>query len=78
MTNLGKQTVSRTFNATKHKGLKAGFKESVKAFSYYGKNMASYYKCTYREVWKDAFNTIASHVSSSEYMKSQYYRVFGG
>ena len=80
LTNLGKQTINRTFNATKHKGVKEGFKESIKAFSYYGKSTASYYKSTYSKVnlFKNVSNTIASQVASSEYMKSQYYRVFGG
>ena len=42
--NLGKQTINRTFNVTKHRGLSAGFAEMTKAFSYYGKNTAKYYK----------------------------------
>ena len=57
MTRLGTQTVSRTFNATKHKGIRAGIKEMGKAFAYYGKNTKSYYK---RYFSKDVVSMVIS------------------
>ena len=78
MNNLGKQTIKRTINATKHKGLKAGFKESIKAFAYYGKSSASYYKEFASDFLKDMTFTAGSVIATSDYMKTQYYHIFGG
>ena len=50
LTNLGKQTVKRTINATANKGVKAGIKEAGKAFAYYGKNTVKYYKSFIRKL----------------------------
>ena len=75
--NLGKQTVKRTFNATTHKGLKAGLKEAGKAFAYYGKSTTKYYKKFWRDIGKDVILSIGTAVVFSDYMKHQYYRIFG-
>ena len=72
LTNLGKQTVKRTINATTHKGIKAGIKEAGKAFSYYAKNSAKYYGDFVRGVPGDVLSSIATTIVSSNYMKHQY------
>ena len=77
LTNLGKQTVKRTFNATTHKGLKAGLKEAGKAFAYYGKNSAKYYKTFVKGLPSDFISTVGTTIASSNYMKYQYRRIFG-
>ncbi len=53
LTNLGKQTVKRTFKTTVNKGFKAGAKEAGKAFAYYGKNTVKYYSKLGKGVLKD-------------------------
>ena len=78
LTNLGKQTVRRTFNATTHQGVKAGFKEVGKAFAYYGKNSAKYYKKIHISIFKNFISTAEATIASSDYMKYQYRRIFGG
>ena len=77
LTNLGKQTVKRTFNATTHRGLKAGLKEFGKAFAYYGKNSAKYYKTFVKGLTSDFISTVGTTIASSNYMKYQYRRIFG-
>ena len=77
LTNLGKQTVKRTFNATTNRGLKAGLKEAGKAFAYYGKNSAKYYKAFIRGIPSDVIFSIGTTIVSSSYMKYQYRRIFG-
>ena len=77
LTNLGKQTVKRTFNATTHKGLKAGLKEAGKAFAYYGKNTTKYYTEFVRGIRSDVIVSIGTTIASSNYMKYQYRRIFG-
>ena len=77
LTNLGKQTVKRTFNATTHRGLKAGLKEAGKAFAYYGKNSAKYYKTFVKGLPSDFISTVGTTIASSNYMKYQYRRIFG-
>ena len=80
LTNLGKQTVKRTFNAFKHKGIKAGFSELGEAFIYYGKNTAKYYKKHYVD-WKHVVNNVFDsffYSLSTDYMKEQLVRTFGG
>ena len=78
LTNLGKQTVKRTINATTHKGIKAGIKEAGKAFSYYAKNSAKYYGDFVRGVPGDVLSSIATTIISSNYLKHQYSCLFGG
>ena len=78
LTNLGKQTVKRTFNATKNGGLKTGLKEVGKAFAYYGKNSYKYYKIFVEDLPYDLLSTVVTTIVSSNYMKYQYRRVFGG
>ena len=56
--NLGKQTINRTFNVTKHRGLSAGFAEMTKAFSYYTKNTQHYYQPFFKNLLKDGFNSL--------------------
>ena len=77
LTNLGKQTVKRTFNATTNKGLRAGLKEAGKAFAYYGKNSAKYYKTFVKGLPSDFISTVGTTIASSNYMKYQYRRIFG-
>ncbi|MBP3936392.1 MAG: RHS repeat protein [Clostridia bacterium] len=77
LTNLGKQTVKRTFNATTKRGLKAGLKEAGKAFAYYGKNSAKYYKNFVKGLPSDLLSTVGTTIASSDYMKYQYRRIFG-
>lgn len=77
LTNLGKQTVKRTFNATTNKGLRAGLKEAGKAFAYYGKNSAKYYKTFVKGLPSDFISTVVTTIASSNYMKYQYRRIFG-
>ena len=77
LTNLGKQTVKRTFNATTNKGLRAGLKEAGKAFAYYGKNSAKYYKTFVKGLPSDFISTVGTTIASSDYMKYQYRRIFG-
>ena len=77
LTNLGKQTVKRTFNATTNKGLRAGLKEAGKAFAYYGKNSAKYYKTFVKGLSSDFISTVGTTIASSNYMKYQYCRIFG-
>ena len=77
LTNLGKQTVKRTFNVTTHKGLKAGLEEAGKAFAYYGKNTTKYYTEFLRGIRSDVIVSIGTAIASSNYMKHQYRRVFG-
>ena len=67
LTNLGKQTVKRTFNATTHKGLKAGLKEAGKALVYYGKNTAKYYGTFVRGIPGDVVSAIGTTIASSDY-----------
>ena len=74
LTNLGKQTVKRTFNTTVNKGVKAGIKEAKKAFAYYGKSTAYYYKPYFNGLFMDTVITGASSFASSDYMKCQYRR----
>ena len=75
LTNLGKQTVKRTFNTTANKGLRAGVKEVGKAFAYYGKNTAKYYKDFLRGIPGEAVSSIGVTIASSKYMKYQYQRL---
>ena len=44
LTNLGKQSVKRTYNTAVHKGVKQAVNEGKKAVSYYKKNTEQYYK----------------------------------
>ena len=75
--NLGKQTVKRTVNVATNKGMKAGLKEAGKAFAYYGKNSAKYYKAFARGLPFDFVSEAVTTISSSGYMKYQYHRIFG-
>ena len=77
LTNLGKQTVKRTFNTTTNKGIKAGLKEAGKAFAYYGKNTTKYYKEFRFGIGGDVLVSIGTAIASSSYMKYQYSRIFG-
>ena len=77
LTNLGKQTVKRTINTTTNKGIKAGLKELGKAFSYYGKNSAKYYKDFVKGLPVDFIFTSGTAIASSDYMKYKYQRIFG-
>ena len=77
LTNLGKQTIKRTFNVTAHRGLKAGLKEAGKAFAYYGKNSAKYYKTFVKSLPLDFVFATGTNIVSSSYMKYQYRRLFG-
>ena len=74
---FGKQTVKRTYNATVHKGLKAGIKEARKAFTYYGKNTAKYYKNFIYGLRDDVLMTVGTAIVSSDYMKHQYRNLLG-
>ncbi len=60
LTNLGKQTVSRTVNATTHKGFVAGLKEAGKAFAYYGKNTKKYYLKVLKKTPKDILESFGT------------------
>ncbi len=73
LTNLGKQTVKRTFNATTHRGLKAGLKEAGKAFAYYGKNTTKYYTEFVRGIRSDVIVSIGKTIASSNYMTNHCY-----
>lgn len=53
LNNLGKQTVKRTARETASNGFRSGMKEARKAFAYYGKNTAKYYKTFFKETIKD-------------------------
>ena len=75
--NLGKQTVKRTFGTTANRGMKAGLREAGKAFAYYGKNSASYYKAFIKGLPADLISTVGTALSTSDYMKQQYWSVFG-
>ena len=77
LTNLGKQTVKRTFNATTKNGLKAGLKEVGKAFAHYSKNTTKYYKEFVRGIRSDVIVSIGTTIASSDHMKYQYRRIFG-
>ena len=77
LTNLGRQTVKRTSNATTNGGLKAGLKEAGKAFAYYGKNTAKYYKAVFYNLPADFLSAAGIAIASSDYMKEQYRCVFG-
>ena len=68
LNNLGKQTVKRTFNATRNGGLKAGLKEAGKAFSYYGKSTRKYYKTF---VFKDIPNSFVLDIVNEYASKYQ-------
>jgi len=72
-----KQTVSRTFSATKQKGLKAGIKECAKAFSYYGKSTASYYQQFMHKIPTDFLSSMGYTAFTSDFMKGVYSNVFG-
>ena len=78
LTNLGKQTVKRTFNATAHRGLKAGLKEAGKAFAYYGKNSVKYYEKLIKNLFSDSVCELVTTIASSNYMTCQYRRILGG
>ena len=76
LTNLGKQTVKRTYNDTANKGLKAGVKEAGKAFAYYIKNSSSYYLDYFkRGLPGDLFSTVVTTIAKSKYMKYQYHQI---
>ena len=77
LNNFGKQTIKRTCNATVHKGLKAGIKEARKAFAYYGKNTAKYYKNFIHGLRDDVLMTVGTAIVSSDYMKHQYRKLLG-
>ena len=76
--NLGKQTLQRTFDATKHKGIKAGLNEAMKAFAYYGKSTSSYYKTFIKGIPGSFFSSAISSFASSDFMKSNYSRLVRG
>ncbi len=76
--NLGVKTITRPFEALKHKGLKAGLKEAVKAFTYYSKNTKSYYKEFRKGALNDLISAITTTVVSSNTMKSQYRKFLRG
>ena len=78
LTNLGKQTVKRTFHAVKNKGIKAGLKEAGKAFAYYGKNSVKHYKGVVTELPSDFISAAVTSIASSSYMKDHYHRIFFG
>lgn len=77
LTNLGKQTVKRTLNATTHKGLKAGLKEAGKAFAHYGKCTTKYYAKFAKGLFRDAITDLGTTIASSDYAKEQYQRMLG-
>ena len=76
LTNLGNQTVKRTFNATTNRGLKAGLNEASKALAYYGKNSAKYYKAFIKAIPADFILEMGTTIASSSYMKYQYRSVY--
>lgn len=61
--------MKRTINATANKGVKAGMKEAGKAFAYYGKNTAYYYKPYFKGLLKDTATSGLIAFASSDYMK---------
>ena len=77
LTNLGKQTVKRTYNATTQKGMKAGFKEAGKAFTYYKKNSTRYYRQFKKDFFHDMILAPVKALVSSEYMQNQYISLLG-
>ena len=77
LTNLGKQSIKRSVNAFKNKGLKAGIKETGKALLYYGKNTKQYYKEFVRGIPGDVVNTVGTVVGTSSFAKRLYRRIFG-
>jgi len=77
LTKLGTQTVKRTFNATINGGLKAGLQESQKAFAYYGKNSAKYYKSFAKGLFSDFVSTAGTTIISPDNIKKQYQRILG-
>ena len=76
LNKLGKQTLKRPFKTMAHKGVKAGFKDIGKAFTYYGKNTSQYYKNFIRGIPKDTLNSIGGDFFSSDFMKAQYHQLF--
>ena len=76
LTNLGKQTIKRTFNETTHKGIRAGIKEAGKAFAYYGKNTRQYYKEFFRHTPSDLASSVRSSITSY-IVKQQVFRWIG-
>ena len=76
LTRLGKQTIKRTTNALFHKGIRSGFREARRAFSYYSKNTVYYYKPFINQLPKDVGASIITTIASSNFMKTQY-RKFG-
>lgn len=75
LTNLGKQTVKRTFNSFSKRGVKTGLKEAGKAFAYYGKNSTKYYKRFLKGSLLDIIRTSAKNFLTSRYMKHKIYSV---
>ena len=59
MTNLGKQTVRRTANSLKYKGIQAALLEAQKASAYYLKNTKNYYKEFVRGIRRDCYLSLA-------------------
>ncbi|MBQ6838550.1 MAG: RHS repeat-associated core domain-containing protein, partial [Clostridia bacterium] len=59
LTNLGKQSVKRTFNAVTNKGLKAGLKEAGRAFVSYQKNTVKYYDDFGKGLIKDFLTSVS-------------------
>ena len=72
LTNLGKQTVSRTRKALTHNGVKAAVNEGKKAASYYAKSTAKYYKNMARDLRKDFATTAVTSFLTSNSFKSHF------
>ena len=76
LTNLGKQTMKRTFNEASHKGIGSGIKAAGKAFAYYGKNTKQYYIEFFRNTPSNLFSSIGSSITN-EAVKQQFFRWIG-
>ena len=72
LTNLGKQTVSRTRKALTHNGVKAAVNEGKKVASYYAKSTTKYYKNLTRNLWKDCISSATTSYVTSNSFKSHF------
>ncbi len=76
LTNLGTQTVKRTFKTTTTKGFKAGIKELGRAFSYYAKSSAGYYAGVKEGLLDNFMTAVGTGIATSDFMKGQYQWLF--
>ena len=72
LTNLGKQTVSRTRKALTHNGVKAAVNEGKKAASYYAKSTAKYYKGVVNNTRKNVVVSATTSFLTSNSFKSHF------